>query len=291
MIRRFQKGLILFFFIPFFLLGADKEKKTYELIYKDIQLLKQEILELNQKTGRNLEDIQTIKNQVAELLALAQFLQSEQASLKEEQKKAPIQYQVLLERLETMNLQLTQFLESLIAAQQASSLPGEQEIQKEEPASSLKTPSEKPGEKKEREETPESIAPGLSPQEIYNMARTDYLKGNFELAVEGFQLYLENFPESPLSDDALFWIGECFFSQKKFEDAIEKFNDLILNYPHGDKVPASYLKKGFSLAELGKTDEALSVLKLLISKYPLEEETKIAQQKIKEWTNERYQQP
>jgi TolA-binding protein len=53
------------------------------------------------------------------------------------------------------------------------------------------------------------------------------------------------------------------------------------------------LKKGISLTELGKKEEALSVFKLLISKYPLEEETKIAQQKIRELLseNERYQQP
>ncbi len=37
--------------------------------------------------------------------------------------------------------------------------------------------------------------------------------------------------------------------------------------------------------ELGKRDEALSVFKLLISKYPNDEETKIAQEKIKELTS------
>ena len=33
---------------------------------------------------------------------------------------------------------------------------------------------------------------------------------------------------------------------------------------------------------LGKKEEALAVFKLLINKFPLEEETKMAQQKIKE---------
>ncbi len=95
-------------------------------------------------------------------------------------------------------------------------------------------------------------------------------------------MYIEQFPESPLVDDSLYWIGECHFSQKKYEEAIEQFNELILNYPRGDKIPAAYLKKGLSLVELDKKEEALSVFKILVSKFPLEEETKIAQQKIKE---------
>jgi TolA-binding protein len=85
-----------------------------------------------------------------------------------------------------------------------------------------------------------------------------------------------------LADNALYWIGECSFSQRKFSEAIDEFNDLILDYPQGDKIAAAYLKKGLSLAELRRKDEALVVFKLLISKYPLEEEARIAQEKIKE---------
>jgi len=53
----------------------------------------------------------------------------------------------------------------------------------------------------------------------------------------------------------------------------------------GNNIPAAYLKKGMCFIELGKRDEALSVFKLLISKYPNDEETKIAQEKIKELTS------
>jgi tol-pal system protein YbgF len=122
----------------------------------------------------------------------------------------------------------------------------------------------------------------LSPKEVYNMAYSDYRKGNFELAIDGFKMYREQFPESPLVDNSLYWIGECYFSQKKYAEAIEQFNELLLNYPRGDRIPAAYLKKGISLMELRKKEESLIVFKLLISKYPLEEETKIAQQKIRE---------
>jgi tol-pal system protein YbgF len=124
----------------------------------------------------------------------------------------------------------------------------------------------------------------MSPQEAYSVAYNDYLKGNYDLAVESFKLYRQQFPESPLADNALYWIGECRYSQRMFEEAIDAFDELVMTYPQGDKAAAAYLKKGLSFIELGRKPEALAALKLLVAKYPLEEEARIAQDKIRELT-------
>ena len=277
--------------------GADKRKKAYELIYQDVQLLRQQFFQLKEKIEKNSEDVNFIKEQLEELLNLVKHFQTEQASMKEDQKKIPTQYQILLEKLETMTLQLIKFSEVLTEIRKASLPSFEQQVEDLESRQEQPPPAEKgiEEEKKEEKAEEEATSPSarLSPKEVYSMAYSDYRNGNFELAIDGFKMYREQFPESPLADNSLYWIGECYFSQKKYERAIEQFNELILNYPRGDKIPAAYLKKGFSFMELGKKEEALSVFKLLISKYPLEEETKIAQQKIKELLseNERYQQP
>lgn len=288
MTNRFLSGILIFLLIPIFTFSSDKSKKVYELIYEDVQHLKQQILQIEKDIGQNREDIEIIKNQLNELLALNKLFQTEQARLKEDQKKLPTQYQILLEKLVTLNslfLTLTEKLEGI----KKSPYQPEVEQEKEKKAASEQVPlaekqeKEKAVKKEEQGTRQETlITPNLSPQEVYNMAYSDYLKGNFQLAIDGFKIYLEQFPESPVVDNALYWIGECYFSQKKYKEAIEQFNELILSYPDGDKTPAAYLKKGLSLMELGKKEEALSVFKLLISKYPFEEETKIAQQKIKE---------
>jgi TolA-binding protein len=77
-------------------------------------------------------------------------------------------------------------------------------------------------------------------------------------------------------------VGECAFSQKKYPQAIDAFDDLILNYSASDKIAAAHWKKANALAEMKKNDEAIAVLKLLVQKYPLEEEARSAQEKIKE---------
>lgn len=273
MAKRLKKWGIFLLAFPILLSGADKSKKAYELIYEDVQLLKQQILELKDKIDQNSEEIQSVRRQLQEVLTLSKLFQAEQASLKEDQKKIPVQYQILLEKLDALNAQLSKYLEGVMDLQRSALPSGEQPEQKEGPPSQAVSSEKK---------VPAAMPAGVSPQEVYNMARTDYLKGNFKLAIEGFQMYWENFPASPLADDALYWIGECFFSQKQYGNVIDQFNELILSYPQGDKVPAAYLKKGLSLIELGKKEEAIAVFKLLITKFPLEEEAKIAQQKLKD---------
>ena len=289
----------IFFFIPFLLCGAQKERKAYELIYQDVQILKQQVLELDKKIGLHQEELQTLKQMLSEITSLVQSFQSQQVSMREDQKKIPAQYQILLEKLDAMAVQLSRFSEDLMELKNASvpiippdeeteeTLENQEEIQEQPPGE--ETGGEPPPVENEEEKSP--LPPNLSPQEIYNMAYADYLKGNFALAIDGFKIYLDNFSQSPFADNALYWIGECHFSQKEYEDAISRYNQLILNYPLGDKVPAAYLHKGISLMEMDRKEEALSVFKLMVSKYPLEEETKIAQEKIKELMskNERHQ--
>lgn len=248
----------------------NKDKKTYELIYEDIQILKKQMLEIEQQIKINTEDITSTKKQLEEVLSQLKLLQTRQAALKEELKTLPTHYQILVEKLEEMSMQLIRISEELLVIKGSAQPPPSPQEEKSEAKQS-------PPDKK-----PKPPQPSLSPQEVYNMAYSDYLKGNFDLAIDGFKIYKEQFPESPLADNAQYWIGECFFSQEKHKEAIEEFNDLILKYPNADKNPAAYLKKGISLTKLGKKIEALSVFKLLISKYPLSEETKLAQQKIKE---------
>ncbi|MFW6161060.1 MAG: tol-pal system protein YbgF [Acidobacteriota bacterium] len=273
--RFFAKGLVfLFVFALPVSLTADKSEKVYELIYKDIQLLKQTLLNLEKKIDLNREEMEQLKKEMRELNVSIKQLQLDQAGLKENQQNIPLQYQILAEKLDLVYQKFLSLDETVKDFKSISAPPPE--------ASEEETP-------KKEEESPDiekaeshPLPSDLSPQELFNMAREDYLKGHFDLAIEGFKIYKIHFPESPLADNASYWIGECLFSQQKFEEAVDQFTDVILNYPFSDKIAAAYLKKGLSLIQIGKKEEALATLKLLVSKYPLEEETKLAQEKIKE---------
>ncbi len=286
MLKRFFSGLVVLSLCTGLPLGAQREKKVYELIYQDIQAIKQQLLELNQRVQQNGDDIRILAEEMGEVLRLSRDSRTEFARFQAGQKDLPAQYRILLQRYNGIRAELARITEMLIEIQRAAPPPSESGDEQsesgtpEQEAAAEAVGTEEIGEPPEKPRT--TLPPTLSPQEVYTMARSDYLKGNFQLAIEGFSMYQEHFPDSPLVDNALYWIGECYFSQEKYEEAITRFDDLILSYPEGDKIAPAYLKKGISLARLDKTDEALAVLKLMVSKFPLEEEAEIARQQIQE---------
>jgi tol-pal system protein YbgF len=286
MSKKFCSLIFLLLFISSTALFSGQEKKVYELIYQDVQLLRQKIIQMENKIEQNQADIQAIKDYLAEILKLTQLITREQAELESEQRKIPAQYRLLLEKLDGMSDQFSRMSEDLLVLKSAA-FPDEQQETggTTEEVTPLKEETQKSDLAQAEEEELFPTVPDLSPREVYDMAYSDFRKGNFLLAIEGFSIYLEQFSDSPLADNAKYWIGECYFSQEKYSEAVDHFNELFINFPQSDTLPAAYLKKGLSLIELDRKDEALSVFKLLVTKYPLEDEARIAQEKIKELEN------
>ncbi|MCI0471169.1 MAG: tol-pal system protein YbgF [Candidatus Aminicenantes bacterium] len=121
-----------------------------------------------------------------------------------------------------------------------------------------------------------------SPDTIYYTAYSDYIKKNYQYAIAGFRQFIKLYPNNTLADNCYYWIGECYYAQKMYQEAVGTFTDLIDSYSDGDKIPDAILKKGFALIEMGKQSEGIEVLKELTSKFPLSEEASLAQQKIRE---------
>lgn len=279
-------GAALVLWLPLASIGQVKEKKVYELIYDDVQALKQQVEQLRSRLDSQADELRTLSDAVREIADLLRRAQTDQAGIRDDLRAVPAQYQTLSERLDQLSLQLVKIAADLASLRPTTPAgeegapvqPGTEKPPVEDAQTAV--PPEKPA-----DQAPVPPPVNISPQDAYNAAYNDYLKGNYDLAVASFRLYREQFPASPLADNALYWIGESFFSQRKFEEAIAEFNGIILEYPQGDRIPAAYLKKGLAYMEMGKKEEALAALKLLTTKYPLAEESRIAQEKMKELTD------
>ncbi|MGE5742196.1 MAG: tol-pal system protein YbgF [Candidatus Aminicenantes bacterium RBG_16_66_30] len=282
--RRVRLGAFLLAVLTLAVWSQDKSKKAIELVYDDVQILKQQVQELRARVDQNAEDIRAIQDQLKSLADLVRQAMAGQAGVQEGLRAVPAQYQDIVRKLDQLTIDL-QKISADLAARAAQTAPAAASAE-EEPKPSAQAPAKRPAESSSQPAPvkPAPPAPTMSPQEAYSVDYNDYLKGNYDLAVESFKLYRQQFPESPLADNALYWIGECRYSQRKFEEAIDAFDELVLTYPQGDKAAAAYLKKGLSFIELGRKPEALAALKLLVAKYPLEEEARIAQDKIRELT-------
>lgn len=120
------------------------------------------------------------------------------------------------------------------------------------------------------------------PVQVYQSAYQDYQRGNYDLAISGFQEFIDANPRSDLADNAAYWIGESHFSQKNYTRAIEQFNRVINTYPRSDKVPAALLKKGLAYSEIGERAQAIVQLQYVVHEHPQSPEASLARQRLRE---------
>ncbi len=128
---------------------------------------------------------------------------------------------------------------------------------------------------------PPSKGGGISPADLFAQATADYQRGRYDLARQGFEDYAEKFPRTDLSDDALYWAGECWSAQKKPQEAIAAYDKLFRTYPQSDKAPAAHLKKGLAHLDLGEKAQAMVELNYVVNQFPGSDEAKSARQRLK----------
>ncbi|MFI5395662.1 MAG: tol-pal system protein YbgF [Candidatus Binatia bacterium] len=105
-------------------------------------------------------------------------------------------------------------------------------------------------------------------------------QGQCTQAVPKLRDFVRKNPKSDFADNALYWVGACYYGQRDYSRAIVEFNDLVLKYPKGDKVPAALLMMADAFADSGDKIDARLVLQKLISQYPQAEEAGQARQKL-----------
>jgi tol-pal system protein YbgF len=122
--------------------------------------------------------------------------------------------------------------------------------------------------------------PPQQPGQLYSSAYEDYLRGNFDLAIQGFEDYRSHFPSTDLADNALYWIGECRYSKRQFKEAIDAFTELLNTYKDSDKAAAALLKKGLAYLELGDRAQAVINLQYVLYEHPGSKEAELARERL-----------
>jgi tol-pal system protein YbgF len=117
---------------------------------------------------------------------------------------------------------------------------------------------------------------------LYNSGRSYYSGGQYQLAAQAFQEYLQYYGETDRASNAQFFVGDSYYSQGNFKQAIEEYDKCIERYPKGNKAMAAQLKKGFALVELGEKAAGVRELRSLIQRYPKSSEASLARQRLKQ---------
>jgi len=125
------------------------------------------------------------------------------------------------------------------------------------------------------------ITPG-NPDQLFAAAYGDYSRGNYDLAISEFRQYVETYPTSEMADNAQYWIGECLFAKRQFNDAITEFDKVVTIFAKGDKVPGARFKKGMALMELNQPEAARAEFTAIIRLFPKTNEAVLARQQLGE---------
>lgn len=105
--------------------------------------------------------------------------------------------------------------------------------------------------------------------EVDYQAAFDLLKsGNYAGASQSFTKFLKDYPDGPLTDNALYWLGESFYGTRELEPAMVEFKTLVSRYPDSSKYTHALLKIGYIHDELGNAAEARRVLTELSNEFP-----------------------
>ena len=119
------------------------------------------------------------------------------------------------------------------------------------------------------------------PEELYRSAYEDYMRGNYDLARDGFSEYHRRWPNTELSDNAVYWIGECYAAQEMPQEALDTFTKVLEDYPTSDKAAAAQLKKGLIYLKMGDQGQGVVNLQYVVYEHPGTREADLAREQLR----------
>ena len=99
-------------------------------------------------------------------------------------------------------------------------------------------------------------------------AWTSWARAQYPRRRAAFASYIAKYPQSDLADNAQYWIGECFYSQKDFKAPRRRFKAVADHFPFGNKVPDALYKEALCERQLGQEDAAKATLGKLLEQFP-----------------------
>jgi tol-pal system protein YbgF len=207
-------------------------------------------------------DIAEIRDHIQRISGSVEGLRKDLTALVQRANRRDDEYKELREKLDNISFKIN-FLETFLGISKKS------EIGEAAEAGQLATPKE-------------AVKGKMDKESVYAAAYETFKEGKYDKARGEFQSFLNRFPSTEYSDNAQFWIGDCYYLEKKYEKAILEYEKVVKNYPRGDKVSYALLKQGFSFLELGDKSSARIILQQVIKDYPNTNQASIARSKLLE---------
>lgn len=112
------------------------------------------------------------------------------------------------------------------------------------------------------------LQPVRPPEVLFGNALRDEIAGRFESAVSGYEDFISHYPNNSSAIRAQYNIGNCRYSEQRFDEAVKDFQKVIDFYPEDSELtPMASFMLGMSLKSTSKVT-AIAKLPAVLEQYP-----------------------
>lgn len=115
---------------------------------------------------------------------------------------------------------------------------------------------------------PAMLPPPQNPQRAFDSAFGDYITGRFDMAIAGFQYYIETFPTSPDVPKARFHVAESHYGKGQNKEAVTAYAQVISQHKGTTWEADALFKQGLAYEKLGQPERAKANWELVRKAFP-----------------------
>ncbi len=122
----------------------------------------------------------------------------------------------------------------------------------------------------------------------YQAAFSLLKNSQYDRSIAAFRQFLATYPQSPLAENAQYWLGEAYYVTKSYPDALQSFHQVSEKYPQSRKLADALLKTGYCYYELKQWGKAREVLSQVADQYPDSSAGRLAKQRLDKMSSEKH---
>lgn len=250
---------------------AHAQNREHQQMFADLRMLQEQVQQLRLAVNTLAESVKvvntkqddaatSVRRSFAEQKVLTDQLTDSIRILREKGDDTNVRISTLTHELETIRQGLQSLQNSVLQALAALTAATQAAPPGAAGAGTGAPPAAQP--------PPPQVNLPASPQSYYDGAWSDYMSGNYDLAISGFQAYLRSFPTSPNAYMAQFNIGEAYKYSKRYREAVQAYTAVITNYKGSPWEDQAYYARALQYEELGMKDQARTDLQYIIKNFP-----------------------
>ncbi|MBQ9407360.1 MAG: tol-pal system protein YbgF [Desulfovibrio sp.] len=119
-----------------------------------------------------------------------------------------------------------------------------------------------------RQQTPVARRSSGGEDAAYKEAVRSALAGRSGESISRFHTFLQNYPNGRYAANAEYWIGEGYYAQGKYNEALAQFEKVNARYPRHHKNADALLKAGVTMSKMGNQAGASEAFRKLLTQFP-----------------------